>query len=116
MCRTITKRWRRWRAATAFPNSPPRWRRDGSGQQLHRVDGLLLQLIEGALLRRFFWPPAQNRGAVAKPRAAEMIVADLDDQFRPQRTPLRRAFGRPAARAARRVAGETRLGDQRFEL
>ena len=30
MCPTITTRWRHWRAATASPNSPRRWRRDGS--------------------------------------------------------------------------------------
>src|SRR4051812_15847641 len=116
MCRTITKRWRRWRAATDSSNLPPRWGRAGSDQQLHRIDGRLFQLIERALLRRLVRPPAQDRGAVAKSFAAEMIVADLDDQFRLQRAPLRRTLGGPAAGAARCIAGETGLCDQRFEL
>src|SRR5581483_3611611 len=53
---------------------------------------------------------------MAKALAAEMIVADLDHKLRLQRTPLRRAFGRPAAGAARGIAGEAGLCNQRFEL
>src|SRR3954468_23736540 len=85
-------------------------------QQLHRIDGLLLQLIEGALLGRLVRAPAQDRGAVAKPLAAEMVVADLDHELWLQRTPLRGARRRPAARPARRVAGKAGLCDQGFEL
>src|SRR5260221_12876625 len=77
-CPTIKIRWRPWRAATASPNWPQRWRRDGSGQQFHRGDSFLLQPIERALLRRFVRSPAQDGSAVAKPLAAEMIVGYLD--------------------------------------
>src|SRR3954453_8147847 len=106
MCPMITTRWRHWRAATAISNSPRRWQPDGSSQELHRIDGLLLELIEVALARRFVGPPAQDRGAVAKPLAAEMIVGHLDHEFRLQRTPARRTIGRPAARATRCIAGK----------
>src|ERR1700754_2102878 len=56
-------------------------------QQLHRIDGLLLQLIQRALPRRLVRAPAQDGGAVTKTVAAEMIVADLDNQLRLERTP-----------------------------
>src|SRR5215216_4719941 len=75
-------------------------------QQLHRVGGLLPELIEAALPRRLVGPPAQDGGAVAEAFAAEMIVANLDHEFWLQRTPLRRSLRRPSARPARRVAGE----------
>src|SRR3981189_466809 len=88
----------------------------GLSQQLHRVGGLLLELIEGALLRRLVRPPAQDGCAMAKPLAAEVIVADLNDQFWLERAPLCRALRRPSARPARRVAGEAGLCDQRLEL
>src|SRR5450432_819992 len=116
MCRTITMRWRPWRGKTASLNWRRRWLRDGSGQKLHRIDGRLFELVERALPWRLVRPPALDRGAVAKPLAAEMIVSHLDHQFRPQRIPFRRALGRPAAGAARRVAGKAGFCDQRFEL
>src|SRR6478752_6265843 len=87
-----------------------------SRQQLLRVDSFLLQLIEGALAWRLVRPPAQDRGAVTKSLAAEMVVGDFDDQLRLERTPLRRAIGRPSARAARGIAGKSGFGDQRLKL
>src|ERR1700759_2690984 len=101
-------RWRRWRGRTASRNWLRFWRPAGSGQQLHRIDGFLLQLIQRALPRRLVRTPAQDGGAVAETVAAEVVVAHLDHERWLQRTPLRGAFGRPAARAARRVAGESR--------
>src|SRR5437588_4629053 len=86
-----------------------------SFQQSHRVGGLLPELIEDALSRRLVGPPAQDGGAVAESFAAEMIVANLDHEPWLQRTPLCRTLGRPSARAARRIAGETGRCDQRFE-
>ncbi|MGC1888382.1 MAG: hypothetical protein WA709_20195 [Stellaceae bacterium] len=53
---------------------------------------------------------------MAEPAAADMIVADLDDQFRAQRLPLAGALGAPPAGASRRVAGKARRFNQRFEL
>src|SRR6478735_9133981 len=87
-----------------------------SPQQLHWIGGFLLELIERALPWRLVRPPAQDGGAVAKPLAAEMIVRNLDDEFRLQWAPLRRAFGRPAAWAARRIAGKPGFCDQRLKL
>src|SRR3954469_6519000 len=109
-------RWRRWRGKTASRTWRRRWRLAGSGQQLHRIDRFLLQLIQRALPRRLVRTPAQDRGAVAETFAAEMIVTDFDDQLGFQRTPLRGTFGGPAARAPRRVAGESRRSDQSFEF
>src|SRR3954470_24338122 len=107
----------------ATQNPPPRWRPAGSDssaaescQQLHRIDRPLFELLQGTLLRRLIGPPAQDRGAVTKAFTGEMIVGDLDHELRLQRTPLCRAFGRPAARAAWCVAGKAFLGDQRHEL
>src|SRR4051812_47725180 len=85
-------------------------------QELHRIGGLLRHLVKGTLSRRLVRAPAQDRGAVAKPLAAEMVVADLDHELWLQRTPLRGARRRPAARSARRVAGKAGLCDQGFEL
>ena len=70
--------------------------------------GLLLHLLEGALLRRLVGPPAQELGAVAEAAAGDVVVAHLDDELGPERHPFGRALGRPAARAAGRVAGEAR--------
>src|SRR4051812_38889634 len=109
-------RWRRWRGKTASRIWRLRWQPAGSGQQLHRIDRFLLQLIQHALPRRLVRTPAQDGGAVAETFAAEMIVADFDHQLGFQRTPLGRTFGGPAARAARRVAGESRRSDQSFEF
>src|SRR4051794_3105762 len=51
-------------------------------QQLHRIHRLLFQLLEAALPRGLVGAPAQDRGAMAKALAAEMVVADLDHEFR----------------------------------
>src|SRR5882757_1503892 len=81
-CHTITRRWRRWPGKTASRNWHRRSRPAGSGEQPHRIDGLLLQLIQRALPRRLVRAPAQDRGAMAKAFAAEMIVGHFDDQLR----------------------------------
>ena len=52
---------------------------------------------------------------MAKAIAGEVVVADLDHQLRLERTPFARSFGRPAARPARRLAGEPRRRDQALE-
>jgi hypothetical protein len=41
------------------------------------------ELIHLALGRRLVGPPSQQLGAVAETMAGDMIVADLDDQCRP---------------------------------
>src|ERR1700704_1464524 len=85
-------------------------------QQLHQIPLLLLHLIHRALLRRFVGPPAQQARAVAETVAREVVVADLDHELRLERHPFAGTFGRPAAPAARLVAGEAGLPDQLFEL
>src|SRR5690348_343516 len=45
-----------------------------------------------------------------------MIVTNFDNELRPERLPFARALGRPAARAARRLAGETGRLDQALEF
>src|SRR4051794_37622301 len=45
-----------------------------------------------------------------------MVVAALDHELRPERLPLARAFRRPAARTAGRIAGEAGWGDQLFQF
>src|SRR6185437_9442319 len=86
-------------------------------QQPHQVRLLRARhLLRRALPRRLVRPPAQQTWAVAEPAAGEMIVADLDHELRLERLPLRRALGRPAARAAGLVAGEAGRADQLFEL
>src|SRR5262245_47312938 len=76
----------------------------------------LLDLSDRAFPRLLRGPPAQNARAVAKPSAAEMIVADLDDELGLEWLPFGRAPRGPSARAARRLAGETRRLDQPLEL
>ena len=53
---------------------------------------------------------------MAEPAAADMIVAHLDHEFRPQRLPFSGTLGAPPAGAARRVAGESGRLDKAFEL
>src|SRR5687768_16117650 len=60
--------------------------------------------------------PAHKLRAVAEASAGDMIVAHLNDQFRLQRLPLRRALGGPAARTSRRVARESDASAQGFEF
>src|SRR4029077_8863264 len=82
----------------------------------HRVSLLLLDLIERALPRRLVRPPAYEARAVTEAAAREMVVADLDHELRLERLPLAGALGRPAARTARRVAGESRRRDQNLQF
>ena len=51
MCPTITTRWRHWRAATANLNSPPRWRRDGSGVSNAEAPRGYCERVDGARFR-----------------------------------------------------------------
>ena len=51
---------------------------------------------------------------MAEAAAGDVVVADLDDQLGPQRLPFGGALGRPAARAAGRVAGEARAASISF--
>src|ERR1051326_1604220 len=64
-------------------------------------------LIHTALPWSLVRTPADQFGAMTKTAAGEVIVAHLDDQFRPKRFPFRGPFSGPAAGSARRVAGET---------
>src|SRR5271156_3751398 len=75
-----------------------------------------LDRLEGALTRRLVGTPAQEPGAMAEPAAADMIVANFDDQFWAHWLPFCGALGAPPAGASRRVAGEAGRHDQRFEL
>ena len=75
-----------------------------------------LDLLERALAWRFVRPPPNETGPVAEPTAADMIVANLHDEFRSQRLPLAGALGTPPAGAARCVAGEAGRHDKPFEL
>ena len=53
---------------------------------------------------------------MAETVAGDVVVADLDHELRLQRLPFAGALGAPAARAARRVAGEAGRRAQRLEL
>src|SRR5687768_5392388 len=88
----------------------------GLRQQPHQISALLPDLLHRALHRRLVRPPAHEPRAVPEPLAAEMVVADLDHESGLERLPFPRAFGGPAARSTRRVAGETRRRDQLYEL
>src|SRR5688572_23180779 len=88
---------------------------ESSRQQFHQVRFLLLHLIHCALLRGLVWAPTHERSAVTESVAAEMVVADFDDKLGLERLPFGGAFRRPAARPARRVAGETRRRNQFLE-
>ena len=74
------------------------------------------ELVHRALARRLVGPAAEQPGAVAEAAAGDLVVEHLDDELGLERLPFGRALGRPAARAARRVAGEARRLDQRLEL
>ena len=74
------------------------------------------ELVEGALARRLVGTPAQEAGAVAEAAAGDLVVADFDHQLRAAAAAIRRARSGPAARPARRVAGEAGRADQCFEL
>src|ERR1700722_906470 len=85
-------------------------------QQRQQVCLLLLHLIERALPWRLVRAPAQQARAMPETLAGKVVVAHLDHKLRLERLPFARALGRPAARTARRVAGETRRRDQSFQL
>ena len=85
-------------------------------QQLHQIAFFCSTCSIVHCSRRLVRPPAQQPRAVAEAVAGEMVVADLDDELRLERLPFGRALGRPAARAARRVAGEAGRRDQLFQL
>src|SRR5689334_716728 len=52
---------------------------------------------------------------MAETAAGEVVVLHLRHQRRPQRLPLGRTLRAPAARSARRAAGEPRRLDQRLD-
>ena len=52
---------------------------------------------------------------MAESLPSDLIEADLDDQFGPQRLPFPRTVGGPTARSARRASGETRRLDHRLQ-
>src|SRR5262249_696516 len=79
-------------------------------------EGLGCELLEGALPRRLVGAEADGLGAVAKAIAGRMIVAHFDDDLWFDRFPLAAALGAPAARAPRRLAGETRRFHERLEF
>src|SRR5947207_15493653 len=85
-------------------------------RRLPRRSGRRLDLLERTLARRLVGPPSQEAGPMAEPAAADMIVTNFDDQFRPQRLPFSGTLGAPPAGAARRVAGESGRLDKAFEL
>src|SRR5262249_44543453 len=70
----------------------------------------------GALLRRFVGAPAQQRGAMPKAFAGEVIVANFHHELRLYRHPFARALGRPATRAAGRIAGKTSVHAELLEF
>src|SRR5687768_5438687 len=69
--------------------------------------GRRLDLLIGALARRFVGPPAADRGAVTEAPARDVIEADLDHELVAQRLVGTGALRRPARRAAWGVAGKT---------
>src|SRR3954467_7300798 len=75
----------------------------------------LLELFELALLRALVVAPADERRAVPDAPVADVVVAHLDDELRPQRDPLQVATVGPARRlAAAALAGLVgrELGDE----
>jgi ferritin-like metal-binding protein YciE len=89
---------------------------EASVKKRHHIGFALPDLRQRALFGRLVGAPTQKPCAMAKALAAEMIVADFDHELRPQRLPFARTFGRPAAGAARRIAGEAGRADQRHQL
>src|SRR5438552_13545910 len=85
-------------------------------EQRERVRAFLFDLIHRALARRLVRAPPHQPRAVPEAVAAEMIVTNLDDELGPERLPFAGAFGRPAAGAARRLAGEAWRLDQPFQF
>src|SRR5688572_29205522 len=74
------------------------------------------ELLASALPRRLVRAAAEQPGAVAEAARGDLVVHDFDYHLRLQRLPLGGAVGRPAARTARRVAGEPGRLDQPLQL
>jgi hypothetical protein len=74
------------------------------------------KLFEGALRGRLIGAPAQEPSAVAKATRSDVVVPDLDDQFRTQRLPFGGTLGAPPAWTPWRVTGETRRHYECFQL
>src|SRR5438477_11133143 len=85
-----------------------------SVKQCHQLCFFLLDLVDGALLGRLVRTPAQQSGAMSKALAGEVIVADFNHEFWLKRHPFGGTLGHPAARTARRIAGEARRTHQRL--
>ena len=76
---------------------------------------MLLNLLEPALVRSFFWTPTQKLGAVPEPASGEMVVADIAHQFWLERLPFAGTFRTPSTWSAGRSASKSRLANQRLD-
>ncbi len=86
----------------------------GIKDRVRRSSGL--ELFERAALRVAVGAPADHGRRVAEPAALQALVADLADELRLERDPLRVAAAAPAARSARAAAlAEARTADERFQ-
>src|SRR6476659_2218931 len=74
----------------------------------------MLDLIHGALARRFIGAVADDLRSMTEPAAGEMIVGHLDDDLRIDRFPFAGSFRTPTTRSARRVAGKPWWLSERF--
>ena|SRR5436190_6419224 len=90
--------------ATGFLDSA---RNDRSSKQRERFAFAMFHLVHGALTRRFVRAPANNLCPVPETLTGEMIVGNFNDNFGVDRFPFAASLGAPAARPARRVAGES---------
>ena len=73
------------------------------------------QLVETALTRGLVRTPAQQGRAVPEPAGRHLVVAHLDDEFRPERLPFASALGAPAARTSWGPPGKPGRLDKLFE-
>src|SRR5688572_10573836 len=93
----------------------PPWRATSPGEAERGDLRLLLDLLHRALARRLVRAPAKEGRAVTEAAAAEVVVADFDDELGVERLPFGAALRAPAARAAGRVAGEAGRLDELLE-
>ncbi len=89
---------RRAEARAAEPREEAGEAEEGHGPE--EPLGLLLELVEPAVLRVLVVAPAQDLGAVADTAVADVVEGDLDHELGTQLDPLQVAVVRPAARVA----------------
>src|SRR5215471_4204869 len=77
--------------------------------------GFRRNLLEGALPRRLVWTKAKQLSSMTEAIAGNVVVADLDNDFRFERLPFAGALSAPAARPARGLAGEAWRSDECLE-